>query len=94
MIIDLLRDVPPTPESHYILRHKFINEICNHLREINRNNGHLLIHGMAGSGKTIAISQSVRLLLENEDCFRPYGVYSLKIGNDTFVILIETYIFV
>lgn len=80
VITDLLRDVPPTPESHYVFRHEFINEICHHLRDIDKNNGHVLIHGMAGSGKTVATCQSVRFLFENEDCFRPYGVYWLKIG--------------
>ncbi|RDD38891.1 Apoptotic protease-activating factor 1 [Trichoplax sp. H2] len=76
----LLRDLPPTPESHYIIRQTFVDKICSHLKDIDNSQGHLLIHGMAGCGKTIAVCQSVRMVFE-QGYFQSHGVYWAKLGD-------------
>ena len=48
---------------------------------IDENGGHILVHGMAGSGKTIAVSQAIKQAVENDGCFKGNGVYWIKIGN-------------
>ena len=77
-----LQDLPATPESAYIIREKFNNAICDKLREVNQSSsgGRILVHGMAGSGKTIAVCQSVRRVTIEENCFRTYGCIWTKIG--------------
>lgn len=40
------------------------------------------MYGMAGSGKTIAVSQAVHQVIEKDGCFQGQGVYWIKIGND------------
>ena len=78
---DLLRDLPPTPESDYVSREHFNNTICHHLKQIDQSGGHILIHGMPGSGKTVAVCQAVRQLIVEENYFRPHGCYWIKIGT-------------
>lgn len=77
-----MRGVPETPESHYILRQQFVDTICNYLIKIDgdQDGGHVLVHGLAGSGKTIAVSQAVRYVVKEEQSFAPHGVYWIKIG--------------
>lgn len=77
----MLRDVPSTPSSHYIERKDYIASICNQLKVIDESGGHILVHGMAGSGKTIAVSQAIRQAAESNGCFKGNGVYWIKIGN-------------
>ncbi|RDD46820.1 Apoptotic protease-activating factor 1 [Trichoplax sp. H2] len=86
----LLRNVPETPSAYYIERQSYIQKIIDYLKRIDSNElgGHILIHGMAGSGKTVIASQSVRLAIYNYGLFRSGGVYWIKIGNireDEFV---------
>ncbi|RDD40482.1 Apoptotic protease-activating factor 1 [Trichoplax sp. H2] len=76
-----LRDVPPTPTSHYIVRTDFIAVISSKLKEIDEIGGRILVHGMAGSGKTIAVSQAIRHTAEVDRCFETGGVYWVKIGD-------------
>lgn len=66
------------------MRQAFVNEICNSLKDINQSQGHLLIHGMAGSGKTIAVCQSIRMVFE-QGCFRSHGVYWVKLGELKYI---------
>ena len=76
-----LRNVPPILKSDYILREQFNNTICQQLQQIDQSGGHILVYGMAGSGKTVAVCQAVRQLIIEENCFRPYGCYWIKIGT-------------
>ena len=80
----LLRNLPPTPESHYVLRKKFNNIICHQLKQINqsRNGGRILVYGMPGCGKTVAVCQSIRQVIIQDNCFQPYGCHWIKIGNN------------
>ncbi|EDV19518.1 uncharacterized protein TRIADDRAFT_62071 [Trichoplax adhaerens] len=75
-----LRELPPTSISDYIIRKDIVNKICDKLKNIDESPGHALIHGMAGSGKTIAVCQSVRQAVSN-GCFKSNGCYWMKIGN-------------
>lgn len=77
-----MRDVPETPSNYYIVRQDLVYQICYQLKNINSNKkgGLILVHGMAGSGKTITVGQSVRLAVEECGFFRPQGVYWVKIG--------------
>lgn len=74
--------MPETPSNYYIVRQDLVNQICYQLKKIDsdKKGGLILVHGMAGSGKTITVSQSVRLAVEECGCFRPQGVYWTKIG--------------
>lgn len=78
---NLLRDLPPTPESDYVLRKQFNDVICNQLKQIDQCGGRILVHGMAGSGKTISVCQAVRQVIAEENYFQPYGCYWIKIGK-------------
>ena len=69
------------PENRYIIRENFIDTICSQLEDINATGGHILVHGIAGCGKTTAVAQSVKLMVDEQDFFKPYGVYWIKIGN-------------
>ena len=82
-IDNLLRNVPSVLSSQYIIRQEFVDSICSQLKKINTNGGHILVHGMAGSGKTIAVSQAVQQVVEKDSCFQDQGVYWIKIGNYT-----------
>ena len=55
------------------------------MKRIDKENGHLLIHGNAGSGKTIAASQSVRSAMNLDGCFQEQGIYWFKIGMILFL---------
>ena len=83
-----MRGVLETPESHYILRQQFVDTICNYLIKIDgdQDGGHVLVHGLAGSGKTIAVSQAVRYVVQQEQYFAPHGVYWIKIGISSSII--------
>ncbi|EDV20298.1 uncharacterized protein TRIADDRAFT_61232 [Trichoplax adhaerens] len=78
---NLLRNLPIIPESDYITRNEFVNTICSELKRIHENSGHILVHGMAGSGKSVAVCQSVRRSIEADNYFKPHGCYWIKIGN-------------
>ena len=77
-----LQDLPATPESAYIIREKFNKDICDKLIKVNQSSsgGRILVHGMAGSGKTIAVCQSVRHAIIQQNCFRSHGCIWTKIG--------------
>ena len=86
---DILRDLPETPQSDYVLREQFNNTICKKLKEINASGGHILVHGMPGSGKTVAVCQAVRQLIVQENYFKPHGCYWIKIGiNQLTAVLV------
>ncbi|EDV21016.1 uncharacterized protein TRIADDRAFT_60338 [Trichoplax adhaerens] len=78
---DLLHNVPQLPENRYIIREDFIDTICSYLEDLNSSNGHVLIYGISGCGKTTSVAQSVKLMIEEQDCFKPHGVYWVKIGD-------------
>ncbi|EDV19027.1 uncharacterized protein TRIADDRAFT_62524 [Trichoplax adhaerens] len=77
-----LRQLPQTPESHHVIRKDIVDQICTQLQEIDKSNGKILIHGMAGSGKTTTVCQSVRQAT-NMGLFKSNGCYWMKIGNIT-----------
>ncbi|EDV19577.1 uncharacterized protein TRIADDRAFT_61943 [Trichoplax adhaerens] len=77
-----LRNLPPTPTSHYVVRKEIIDIICDQLKIIDKSSGHILVHGMAGSGKTISVCQSVKQAA-NMGWFKSNGYYWIKIGNIT-----------
>ena len=78
---NLLRELPKTPENEYVVRKKFNETICQQLKEIDESGGHILVHGMTGSGKTVAVCQAVRQLIVQENCFKSCGCYWIKIGR-------------
>ena len=55
--------------------------ICDQLKRTDESGGHILVHGMAGNGKTVAVCQTVRQLVTEENNFKPYGCYWIKIGK-------------
>ena len=75
-----LGQVPEYSESNFILREQFNNTICDQLVQIDESGGKILLHGISGSGKTVALSQAIRLLFE-KNYFKPYGCYWVKIGT-------------
>lgn len=77
---NLLRNLPLTLESDYVLRKQFNNTICQQLKEIDQSGGHILVHGMPSSGKSVAVCQAVHQLILQENCFQPHGCYWIKIG--------------
>ena len=79
--------MPETLSKYFIVRQNIVNQICFQLKNIDeqKRGGLILVHGMAGSGKTITVSQSVRLAVEECGCFRPQGVYWTKIGAIIFI---------
>lgn len=77
---NLLRDLPLTLECDYVTRTQFNNAICYQLKQIDQLSGHILVYGMPGSGKTVAVCQAVRQVILQESCFNPYGCYWIKIG--------------
>ena len=79
---DRLRNFPKYLEDDYVLREEFNNTICEQLKQIDQSGGHILVHGMPGSGKTVAVCQAVRQLIVDENCFQPHGCYWIKIGSD------------
>ncbi|EDV19574.1 uncharacterized protein TRIADDRAFT_61940 [Trichoplax adhaerens] len=92
---NLLRNLPPTPSNHYVMRKDAVNTICDQLKIINDLSGHLLIHGMAGSGKTVTVCQSVRQAAKR-GYFKSNGCYWMKIVNsrisDTLFIFDDIWI--
>ena len=77
---DTLRDLPKTPESDYVTREKFNNTICEQLKAIDKFGGRVLVYGMAGSGKTVAVCQAVRQLFQ-QNYFQSHGCHWIKIGK-------------
>lgn len=89
---NLLRDLPPTQKSDYVIREQFHNIICNQLKHIDQRGGQILVHGMPGSGKTIAVCQAIRQVIIQENCFKPYGCYWIKIGiHNQFATFLISY---
>ena len=78
---NLLRGLPIAKGSYYVLREQFNNTICNQLKRIDQSGGHILVHGISGCGKTIAVCQAVRQVILEENCFKPCGCYWTKIGT-------------
>ena len=76
-----MQNLPPTPESDYVIRNQVNTTICHHLRAIDKSDGRIVVYGLPGSGKTISVCQSVRHVIENENCFQSQGCYWLKIGK-------------
>ena len=77
----MLRTVPKYPECDYIIREQFHKTICKQLKQIDQSGGHILVHGMPGSGKTVAVCQAIRQLVVQENCYQPHGCHCLKIGS-------------
>ena len=82
----MLRNLPEYPESDYILREQLNNTICEQLKQIDQSGGHILVHGMPGSGKTVAVCQAVRQLIVKENYFRTHGYRWIKIGSAVTVL--------
>ena len=78
---DRLRNFPKYLEDDYVLREEFNNTICEQLKQIDQSGGHILVHGMPGSGKTVAVCQVVRQLIIQENYFESQGCYWIKIGT-------------
>ena len=76
----MLRNLPKNLESDYILREKFNNTICEQLRQIDQFGGHILVYGMPGCGKSVAVCQAVRQLIVKENYFKSDGCHWIKIG--------------
>ena len=84
----MLRNLPKYLEFDYVLRDQFNNTICEQLKQIDQSSGHILVHGMPGSGKTVAVCQAVRQVIAEENCFRPHGCYWMKIGSIQIIKLL------
>ena len=82
--INLLRELPETSNVYYIEREFYIDLIVDYLKKMNENeeDGQILVHGMAGCGKTVIVSQSVRRAVKQYHCFSSAGVYWVKIGKN------------
>lgn len=84
LIIDFLFGVPPTLISRYIIREDFVYKIFRQLQKKDFHQGRILVHGLPGTGKTIAVSQGVTLWslsAEAEDDADSFRVaYWTKIG--------------
>lgn len=80
----MLREVPETSNAYYIEREAYITLMVDYLKTIdqNKDGGHILVHGMAGCGKTVIVSQSVRKAVKQHNCFSSVGVYWVKIGKN------------
>ncbi|EDV20671.1 uncharacterized protein TRIADDRAFT_60836 [Trichoplax adhaerens] len=78
---DLLRHVMKVPTNRCIIRQNFLYNICSRLQDIDQCGGHIWVHGKRGSGKTVAVSQAVRIVVEQKKAFHPNGVYWITIGN-------------
>lgn len=48
---------------------------------------------MAGCGKTVAVCQSIRHVIESDDCFKANGVYWIKIGNNICLESVDNKLF-
>ena len=94
-MIDFLFGVPSTLTSRYIIREDFVYKIFRQLQKEEFDQGRILVHGLAGTGKTIAVSQGVTLwslsasVEDNGDSFRV--AYWTKIGEQYMQVYI--YIF-
>ena len=77
----MLQNLPKYPECDYVLREEFNNTICEQLKQIDQSGGHILVHGMPGSGKTVAVCQAARQLIVEENYFQPHGCHWIKIGS-------------
>ena len=56
------------------------------MKKIDKDGGHILVHGMAGSGKTVAVCQAVRQVIVGDNYFQSQGCYYIDIGNIDFII--------
>ncbi|RDD41618.1 Apoptotic protease-activating factor 1 [Trichoplax sp. H2] len=83
-----LRNLPSTPSCHFIIRKNLVNSICDQLKIIHESSGHILIYGMAGSGKTVTVCQSVTRAADM-GYFNTNGCYWMKIGNVSNVALFD-----
>ena len=73
--------VPPR-HSVYIEQHETIARLRQHLRTLGRREGWLVVHGMAGFGKTILAAEAVRDSALLREAF-PGGVNWLTVGQVT-----------
>ena len=73
--------VPPR-HSVYIERHETIARLRQHLRTLGRREGWLVVHGMAGFGKTVLAAEAVRDSALLRKAF-PGGVNWLTVGQMT-----------
>ena len=63
-----------------MIREELNKSICDQLKRIDQDSGHILVHGMPGSGKTVAVRQALRQLMK-ENYFNQYDCYWIKIGT-------------
>lgn len=81
-----LRNVPEISQKHHVIRKDLLEKIRDQLLMLNEDlSGQILVHGLPGSGKTVAVSQAVQQIVLQDACFHRYGVYWIKIG--TFPII-------
>ncbi|EDV22030.1 uncharacterized protein TRIADDRAFT_59595 [Trichoplax adhaerens] len=79
--LDILHDVPELPSHHLIVRDSFVNTTATALMKMNFSQGRLLVHGIPGSGKTMAVANSIRHMVKANDLFTPNGIFWTKIGE-------------
>ncbi|RDD37847.1 Apoptotic protease-activating factor 1 [Trichoplax sp. H2] len=79
--LDILHDVPELPSHHLIVRDSFVNTTATALMKMNFSQGRLLVHGIPGSGKTMAVANSIRHMVKANDLFTPNGIFWTKIGD-------------
>ncbi|RDD38113.1 Apoptotic protease-activating factor 1 [Trichoplax sp. H2] len=78
---DLLRDVMEVPIHRYIYVIDSVDAIASNLKMIHGKSGKIIVRGTAGCGKTIALSQAIRKVVQEEGCFNPDGIYWVDIGD-------------
>ncbi|EDV19569.1 uncharacterized protein TRIADDRAFT_61937 [Trichoplax adhaerens] len=78
---DLLRNVPPLPQIHFIVRNDFVNQTANAIMKIHARGGRLLVYGPSGTGKTVAVSNCLQYVIRQKQQFLPHGVYWITIGK-------------
>lgn len=72
-------DVPPR-HSVYVDRPEPIERICSKLRQLKGTDGWVVVHGMAGFGKTILAAEALRNASLLREIF-PDGVHWLSVGQ-------------
>lgn len=73
--------MPRLPQHHLLVRDPFANRTAVALMKMNLSQGRLLVHGIPGSGKAMAVANSIRYIVKEKDHFYPSGAYWIKIGN-------------
>ena len=73
----------PPRQPVYVERAETIAKIRNELRKLKDTDGWLVLHGMAGFGKTILAAEAVRDARLLREVFHPGGVHWLTVGQLT-----------